>query len=309
MPETQKWFVIVNPASGFGKVKQNWSSISQELKNQQIPYEFELTTPEERGDKLAHKAIVQGYRNIISVGGDGHLHDVINGIMTQQIVPTVDITIAMISQGTGNDWIKTNGIPKNYKKAIEVIKQGKTYIQNAGLATSYRDGKQVSRYFHNFAGVGFDAYVVQNTVTSKGYGQIAYLLVMLRCLFTYQKPVLRITLDDRTIETPTYLTLSGIGRYGGGGMKLTPHAQPDGDSFHVSIAKDFSKLDVFRYIAKLYDGSFIELDKSEAHMSKQVKIEVISSVDEVYMEADGDMMGTGPFEISLIPAALRVVIP
>ena len=309
MPETQKWFVIVNPASGFGKVKQNWSSISQELKNQQIPYEFELTTPEERGDKLAHKAIVQGYRNIISVGGDGHLHDVINGIMTQQIVPTVDITIAMISQGTGNDWIKTNGIPKNYKKAIEVIKQGKTYIQNAGLATSYRDGKQVSRYFHNFAGVGFDAYVVQNTVTSKGYGQIAYLLVMLRCLFTYQKPVLRITLDDRTIETPTYLTLSGIGRYGGGGMKLTPHAQPDGDSFHVSIAKDFSKLDVFRYIAKLYDGSFIELDKAEAHMSKQVKIEVISSVDEVYMEADGDMMGTGPFEISLIPAALKIVVP
>ena len=309
MPETQKWFVIVNPASGFGKVKQNWSSISQELKNQQIPYEFELTTPEERGDKLAHKAIVQGYRNIISVGGDGHLHDVINGIMTQQIVPTVDITIAMISQGTGNDWIKTNGIPKNYKKAIEVIKQGKTYIQNAGLATSYCDGIQVSRYFHNFAGVGFDAYVVQNTVTSKGYGQIAYLLVMLRCLFTYQKPVLRITLDDRTIETPTYLTLSGIGRYGGGGMKLTPHAQPDGDSFHVSIAKDFSKLDVFRYIAKLYDGSFIELDKAEAHMSKQVKIEVISSVDEVYMEADGDMMGTGPFEISLIPAALKIVVP
>lgn len=309
MADPQKWFVIVNPASGFGKVKQNWEAISKELNAQQVPYEFEFTSPENRGDKLVHKALANGYKHIIAVGGDGHLHDVINGVMTQTLMPTADVTIAMISQGTGNDWIKTNGIPKNYKHAIQVIKQGKTYVQNAGLATSYRDGKQVSRYFHNFAGVGFDAYVVQNTISSKGYGQIAYLLVMLRCLFTYRKPVLRITLDDRTIETKTYLTLSGIGKYGGGGMKLTPHAQPDGDSFHVSIAKDFSKLDVFRYIAKLYDGSFIELEKAEAHMSTHVKIEVLSAEEEVYMEADGDMMGTGPFEISLIPAALRVVIP
>ena len=309
MPDTTKWFVIVNPVSGFGKVRENWRSISHELIRQEIPFEFEFTIPEYKGDSLAHKAISIGYRNIICVGGDGHLHDIVNGIMTQNYVPSTDVTLAMISQGTGNDWIKTNGIPKNYKKAITVIKQGKTYIQNVGLAESYRDGQPVTRYFHNFAGVGFDAYVVQNALDSKGYGQIAYLLVMLRSLFSYQKPVLRITLDDRVIETPTYLTLSGLGRYGGGGMKLTPLAKPDGDSFHVSVAKNFSKSDVFRYIGKLYDGSFIDLDKAEAHHSKHIRIEVVSSAEEVYMEADGDMMGTGPFEISLVPHALRVVIP
>jgi diacylglycerol kinase (ATP) len=309
MPTSSKWFAIVNPVSGFGKVREKWLSISQELNKQGIAYEFEFTSPESKGDALAHKAISEGYRKLICVGGDGHLHDIVNGVMTQKHVPSTDITLAMISQGTGNDWIKTNGMPKNYKKAISVIKAGKTYIQNAGLAQSYRDGQAVTRYFHNFAGVGFDAYVVQNTLRSKSYGQMAYLLVMLRSLFSYQKAVLRITLDDRVIETPTYLTLSGIGKYGGGGMKLTPHAEPDGDSFYVSVAKDFSKSDVLRYISKLYEGSFIHLDKAEAHKSKHIKIEVVSSKDEVYMEADGDMMGTGPFEISLVPLALRVVIP
>jgi diacylglycerol kinase (ATP) len=309
MTETQKWFAIINPTSGFGKVKNKWRAISQELSKQAIPFDFEFTTPDCKGDKLVQKAISNGYRKIICIGGDGHLHDVVNGVMKQAFAPSTDVTLAMISQGTGNDWIKTNGIPKDFKKAISVIRQGKTYIQNVGLAQSFKNGEPVIRYFHNFAGVGFDAYVVQNTLTSKAYGQMAYLLVMLRSLLSYQKPVLRITLDDRVIESTTYLTLSGLGKYGGGGMKLTPHARPDGDAFYVSVAKNFSKLDVFRYIGKLYDGSFIHLDKAEAHMSKNIRIEVVSSAEEVYMEADGDLMGTGPFEISLVPHALRVVIP
>jgi diacylglycerol kinase (ATP) len=132
---------------------------------------------------------------------------------------------------------------------------------------------------------------------------------MLSSVLSYRKPVLRMTFDNAVVETVCYLTLTGIGRYGGGGMKLTPGAQPDGDNFYISIAKDFSKFDTVRYIGKLYDGSFVEMDKAEAHYSKHVRIEVISSEDEVYMEADGDMVGTGPFEISLIPMALRVVIP
>jgi diacylglycerol kinase family enzyme len=266
MSEVEKWFVIVNPVSGFGKAREKWRSICHELIRQGVPFEFEFTIEEYRGDALAHKAIANGYRKIICVGGDGHLHDIVNGIMTQQYVPSTDITLAMISQGTGNDWIKTNGIPKQFKKAVAVIRQGKTYIQNVGIAESYRKGERIKKYFHNFAGVGFDAYIVQNVLESKGFGQMAYLLVMLRGLFSYQKPILRITLDDRVIETPVYLALSGLGRYGGGGMKLTPLAQPDGDAFNVSVAKDFSRMDVFKYIRKLYDGSYIYMDKAESHM-------------------------------------------
>ena len=304
-----KWFAIANPVSGFGRVEKKWDAIKKELDFQGIDYDYQFTKLERRGNTLVTEAIAKGYRKIICIGGDGHLHDIVNGIMTQSIVPSTDITIAMISMGTGNDWIKSNGIPKEYKAAIKVIKAEKTYIQNAGHAVANNKGKPVNRYFHNFAGVGFDAYIVQNTLKSKAYGQIAYLLVMLRSLFSYRKPVLRITLDNTVIETVCYLTLTGIGRYGGGGMKLTPHAQPDGDSFYISIAKNFSKTDAIINTGKLYDGTFVNLSKAEGHFSRHVRIEVVSSEMEVYMEADGDMVGTGPFEISLIPKALTVVIP
>ena len=309
MSISEKWFVIANPVSGFGKVPKRWNAVTQELARQEIPFDFGFTTPDKKGDLMAHEAISKGYRKLICVGGDGHLHDIVNGIITQNQAPSTDITVAMISLGTGNDWIKTNGIPKDHIKAIALIKQGKTYIQNVGLARSYRDGKPIEKYFHNFAGVGFDAYVVARTTNLKSYGQVAYLLGMLKCLFSYQKPVLRMTLDNAVVESKIYLTLSGIGKFGGGGMKLTPGAEPDGDSFYVSIAKDCSRVDVFRQIAKLYDGTYIHLDKAETHHSKNIRIEVISSADEVYMEADGDMMGTGPWEISLIRHALKVVIP
>lgn len=309
MTGESRWMAIINPVSGYGKAKKKWKAISAELQAQHIPFDIEWTTSDRRGDLIVADAIARGYRQVICVGGDGHLHDIVNGLMRQDVVPSTDVTIAMLSLGTGNDWIKTNGIPRDYKAAIALINRGKTYIQNVGHAVANNNGKVTSRYFHNFAGVGFDAYVVQRTASAKAYGQVAYLLVMLRCLFSYRLPVLRMTFDSAVVETPCYLTLTGIGQFGGGGMKLTPGAQPDGPAFFTSIAKNFSKLDVFRHLTKLYDGTFLKLEQAEAHESRHVRIEIVAAQEEVYMEADGDIVGTGPFEIALVPHALRVIVP
>lgn len=287
----------------------HWRAISQELHRQDLSFDFEYTSSDCRGDLLVQKAIAAGYRHIIAVGGDGHLHDLVNGILSQHDLPSRELTIAMISQGTGNDWIRTNGVPRDYAGAIALIKQGRTYYQNAGLAKAFFGGRPVQRYFHNFAGVGFDATVVQQTTGIKNFGQAAYLFGMLRCLYRYRRPVLRISLDNTVIESPTYLAITGIGRYGGGGMKLIPLAQPDSEHFSVSVAKIIPKSYVVCHIGKLYDGSFIDHPQVETHFSSRVKIEVLKADQEVFMEADGDLIGSGPFEISLIPKALKVIIP
>lgn len=308
MPQ-EKWFALINPVSGFGKAEKKRKAIEAELKRQHIAFDFRFTTATAHADVLIQEEIQNGFRKFICVGGDGNLHDMVNGIMRQNTVPSTAITLAMISLGTGNDWIKTSGVPKDIRGAIALIKQERTMLQNAGAATCFLNGKETTTYFHNFAGVGFDAYVVARTTSLKTYGQAAYLLGMLKCLFTYQKPVLKITVDDEVLETVCYLTLAGIGKYGGGGMKLTPGAALDGDGFFVSIAKNFSRLDVFRHIAKLYNGKFIHLPEAETRFAKKIRIELLSATQEVFMEADGDLLGTGPFEISMLPKALRVVIP
>ena len=304
-----KWFVIVNPVSGFGKAGKQWTAIATELRVQGIEFEHEFTTAERRGDTVAQAAIERGERQLICVGGDGHLHDMVNGIMTQSLVPSAAITLGMISMGTGNDWIKSYAVPAHYPQAIATIVAAKTLLQHVGVAKSIKDGKPSTRYFHNFAGVGFDAYVVARTASFKSYGQIAYLLGMLRCLFSYQLPLLRITIDGTVVDSRTYLVLGGIGKYAGGGMKLCPGAEPDGEGLWVSLAKDFTKPEVFRHILKLYNGLYIHLPKVAVYKNvKEISIEVLNAPDEVYMEADGDMLGTGPFHISFLPKALRVVV-
>ncbi|MFN8277305.1 MAG: diacylglycerol kinase family protein [Chitinophagales bacterium] len=303
----EQWKAIVNPVSGFGKARKQWPLIEQELKRQGVAFDAVMTTADARADVLLQAALQEGYRKIISVGGDGNFHDVVNGLMKQQEVSTTDVTIAVISLGTGNDWIKSSGVPKKVKDAVALIAKGNTMVQNAGKAVTTMNGQRTVTYFHSFAGVGFDAYVVARTDRFKAYGQMAYLLGMVRCLFSYQKPVLRITVDGKHMETSCYLALSGIGKYGGGGMKLMPGAQLDGGHLFVAVAKDFSRTEVFRNILKLYDGSYTDLEKVDTFLAKEVRIETVSG-GPVYMESDGDLLGGGPFELSLIEKAIRVVV-
>ncbi len=305
----QNWFIIANPVSGNGTVHRKWSKVQAALNNARIPYDFELTTQAGGGQNLALQAIQKGYRKIICVGGDGNMHDVANGILTQTIVPSTDVTLAIISLGTGNDWIRTFGIPHNIEGAVAAIKNGTTMLQDAGVVHCFDKGQAVKRYFINFAGCGFDSYVVERTARLKKFGPVAYLLGMLRWLVSFQKPQLKITANGESAIVKAYMTIAGIGRYCGGGIQLTPGAVPDDGLFHVTIAKDISKLEVLRRIIMLYDGSLPKHKDVWTFTTSSLKIEVVESTDTVKMQTDGDLAGEGPFELNVVHKALRVVIP
>jgi diacylglycerol kinase (ATP) len=305
----QHWFIIANPVSGNGTVHRKWSKVQAALNNAHIPYEFELTTKAGDGRHMAIQAIQKGYRKIICVGGDGNMHDVANGILNQTIVPATDISLAIISLGTGNDWIRTFHMPHTIDGAVAVIKRGNTTLQDVGLVHCYDKGLALKRYFINFAGCGFDSYVVERTAELKKFGTVAYLLGMLRWLVSFQKPKLKITANGQSAIVKAYMTIAGIGKYCGGGMQLTPGAVPDDGLFHVTIAKDISKLEVLRRIKMLYDGSLPKHKDVWTFTTSSLKIEVVQSAAVVKMQTDGDLAGEGPFELNVVHKALRVVIP
>ena len=116
--DINSWFIIANPVSGNRNFSKLWKEIQQLLNNKKIDFSFAFTQFSKHEIELVQNAIRQGYRNIISIGGDGTLHHVVNGIMLQRYVKTSDITIAVIPQGTGNDWIKNYNIPNDLEKAI-----------------------------------------------------------------------------------------------------------------------------------------------------------------------------------------------
>ena len=135
------WLMIVNPNAGVKKGTKDWPKILRLLRDEEVDFDFELTTCRGHAIQIASDAIVNGCRNICVVGGDGTLNEVLNGIMSQQEAATTDITLGMIPVGTGNDWCRMFNIPFDYLKAIHLLKQKKTFLQD-GLMLHYLKREQ-----------------------------------------------------------------------------------------------------------------------------------------------------------------------
>ena len=150
---SNSWFIIANPVSGNLNFSKQWKEIQHLLKLKNIEYSFAFTEFSKHEIELVENAIQQGFRNIVSVGGDGTLHNVVNGIMMQTYTKTSDITIGVIPLGTGNDWIKTYNIPNSIHEAIHIIHRKNIIIQDIGVLKTSDDK---TTYFCNVAGLGYD---------------------------------------------------------------------------------------------------------------------------------------------------------
>ncbi|ARV15759.1 diacylglycerol/lipid kinase family protein [Polaribacter sp. SA4-12] len=300
---SNSWFIIANPTSGNRKFSIQWEEIQQLLNNKNLDYSFAFTQFSKHEIELVDTAIKQGFRNIISVGGDGTLHHVVNGIMLQRYVKTSDITIAVIPQGTGNDWIKTYNIPNDVEKSIEIIAQKKIILQDIGVLETA--DKSIS-YFNNVAGLGYDGYIVNKLKTLKRFGSIAYLLSGLAGLLFYKKTIFKVIFDDKIIETNCLMTLFGICKFSGGGMQFTKDVNSSDGFFDITIAKNLTIFDLIFNIKKLYNGTIVHHKKIETYKTKEIR--VIPQTSKPFIQADGELIGTGKVNVKIIEKAVNFVV-
>ncbi|CAM1350001.1 diacylglycerol/lipid kinase family protein [Tenacibaculum insulae] len=298
------WFLIANPVSGNKKLSKNWKEIEQLLNKKNIEFSYAFTAYSKHEIELVHMAIQQGFRNIISVGGDGTLHHVVNGIMTQRYVKTSDITVGVIPLGTGNDWIKTYNMPNSIENAIDLIQQKKTILQDIG----HLKLTNTTTFFNNVAGIGYDGYVVNKLNKLKCFGPIAYLLSGVAGLFLYKKTDFNITIDDKLIKTKCLMTLFGICKYSAGGMLLTDYKDTTDGLFDITIAKNLSLFDLIKNLKKLYNGLIIDHKKVETHITNTLLITPNSADNLPFIQADGELIGQGQVTATVIHKALQFVI-
>jgi len=305
--ERPDWLVIVNPNAGHGKGKKDWTKIADLLTKYGLIFQSRFTVTGRHAILLTQEGVKAGFRKIIVVGGDGTMNEVVNGIFTQAICPTTDITLAMITVGTGNDWGKLFGIPVHYEKAIKIIKESKIRLQDAGIVNYYNGTTRDIRYFINIAGLGFDAVVVKltNTQKDKGYrGKAIYFMNLLRSLLFYRHTLTSIEIDGMKIQNDVFTISIGIGRYSGGGMMQTPKAIPDDGLFDITIVKKMRKGEIIMSLKKLYDGSILDHPKIEGFTGKDI---LVDSDPLIHVEADGESLGHSPVEFRLIPKSVNIV--
>jgi YegS/Rv2252/BmrU family lipid kinase len=306
-PDKNEWLVLVNPNAGNGKGKKDWERISSAMKDGGLIFTEKFTEKKGHAIPLTLEGIESGYRKIVTVGGDGSLNEVVNGVFLNRYCPTRDITLAMIPVGTGNDWGRMFGIPADYIKAVKIIRDEKQILHDVGTVSYYDGPEKKNRYFINIAGLGFESVVVRrsNIQKEKGRsGKAVYFSNLLLSLLTYRNTKAEIDIDGIKIFADVFSISVGNGRYCGGGMRQTPDALPDDGILDVTIINGMGKIEIIRNLNMLFDGTILNHPKIDGYKCKNIKV---SSESIIYAEADGETLGHTPLEFNIIPGSIKVV--
>lgn len=303
-----KWLVVLNPNAGGKQAELEWPLIKEELTIQGFDFEMVLTQEPKHAITLVTTKIKEGFRKIIAIGGDGTLHEVVNGIMQQEPEVVAEILLGMISMGTGNDWIKTHQISNDFKEAIQQIKKGNTILQDVGKITYVEeDNVPQTRFFINSVGIGFDARVVKYILPNKLKGKSKksdYIKGLVKSLFTHKNVPSLLHLDNEIIDTKFYNLTIGVCQYKGGGFKLLPNAVPDDGMLDVTLACKISKRKLIVSLPKLFGGKVDKIKYFDFYQVQELKLDVSAPV---CTEADGEYLGLYPIEVSVIPNQLRLI--
>ena len=305
--DQKEWLVIVNPNAGNGKGEKDWNKIAEFLEKENVSYTVKFTERKGHAIQITLDAISEGYRKIITVGGDGTLNEVVNGVFTSRNCSSNEISLSLIPVGTGNDWGRMFGIPLDYEKAVKIISENKTLVHDIGLVSYNNGNEKKERYFINIAGLGFESVVVRKTNFQKDKGRggkLIYFYNLLTSLMLYKNTRSEIIIDGEKIQANVFSINVGNGRYCGGGMRQTPNAIPYDGLLDVTVINGMGKFEIIRNLKILYDGTILSHPKINGYKCRNIKV---SSDSIIYTEADGESLGHTPAEFSIIPASINIV--
>jgi YegS/Rv2252/BmrU family lipid kinase len=293
---------VVNPASRGGKNRRFLTSLQVWVEKNLPEARWFVTEGPGHAAVLAARAAEAGCARVISVGGDGTLHEVVNGLapLPEQQRPEV----GMLSSGTGGDFARTlkemfpfpAGFVWLRNPASWRIDLGRAKLENAA-------GVQSLHYFVNIADVGISGEVTRRVNASrKTLGSLEYLRSTLAATWTFRAP--RVRVDGEELDL--LLLVVANGRYFGGGMCIAPDARLDDQAFQVMVAEKIPYLTLLRELPKIY------LKKRFAHPKirylRGAGISVESSAD-LPIGMDGEYFAARRARFEIVPKALTVLVP
>ncbi|HEV3479134.1 MAG TPA: diacylglycerol kinase family protein [Gaiellaceae bacterium] len=291
-----KTVFLVNPASANGKTGRRWPQIARAAHAAGLRGEAIFSErPGQLGD-LAREAADEGASLLVVVGGDGTVHEVVNGIAQRD-----GVELALIPCGTGWDFARTHAIPKRLDEALRIARDGTARQFDLGTAT-YRSG---TAWFANMASVGMSgAVAAKANATTKALGAKTSYLLALGVVFARWKNVhLRVRVDEEERDALMEDTIVAVGRYLAGGMMITPDAEPDDGLFDVLLIGDLTKTELVRVMPKIYRGTHLPHPKGEVLRGRTVSID---ADDPLPIQLDGEQPGTTPVRFEIVPQAIRL---
>ncbi len=280
--------------------------MSQAFTEAGLCFDHEFTESRGHATELTREAVRDGYNLVVAVGGDGTLNEVANGILDSAMAG--EVSMGIIDSGTGSGFAYSIGIPSDYHQAcLRLANPRKTWI-DVGIAEYYNEGQKARRYFIGAASLGFDGQVVKTVGESLKLfrGTTPHLLAMLHSWFVYQNKEVHLKIDDVEEDTRICSLVIANGKFLNKWMPVAPEGNFNDGFLEVIVVGDIDKFELVQTLPRLYSGEDIEHPKIKMHKAKEITVH--SSDDELFVQAEGELLGEGPATFRVLPAALSLVV-
>ena len=295
--------MIVNPASSAGRTARQWPEIARRAKAHGLDVDVRLTERRGHATDLARAAAEQSAPLVLAVGGDGTVSEIAGGLAGTAT------ELAVVQRGSGCDFIRTFGIPKDTDRALEIaVTAAARTIDLGRVEFAGHDGTPQSRHFVNIASAGLTG-VAADRVNRSGKplgATVAFGWAAVATFVGYRNSRFRVQIDDEQLDQVCNNAIVANCRYFAGGMKILPDADPSDGLLDVLVWGDVSKLDLARNLHKLYRGTHIGHPKATIRRARRV---VVTPETPLPIEVDGEQPGLTPATFEVVPSALRLRAP
>ncbi len=299
---------IVNPFSRDGATGRRFAAVERRLRAVLGPLEIEWTKGPRDAERLAREAVRAGVERLIVAGGDGTLSEVATGLLAAGLGAYARIGI--LPFGTGGDFVKTLGVPRDLERAIACIAEGKVRRVDAYRVTLRDDaGRDRTVYGLNITSIGISALVVTLAERSPRFvgGSGAFLVGALRAIWRHRSDPVTLKVDGEIVhDGPLILAVAANGRYFGGGMLVAPQAHCDDGRLDVLALGELSRARLLLKLVQIYRGRHLE--DGAARTARGRVIEALGP-SSVRLEVDGEPLGTLPARVEILEGALSLLAP
>jgi YegS/Rv2252/BmrU family lipid kinase len=303
--------IIVNPYSGGGRTAQVWGEIRDEVRSRLGSIVEYTTGGPNDATRFATQIASQGdYDLIIAGGGDGTVNEVVNGLFNDKNeAVNPNLKLGILSAGRGCDFIRSVDIPNDYRKAVDILINPTFKEIDVGCAF-FKDefGREQKRFFINIACAGLAGVVAKKCAKAPRSlpPELTYFGAVATSFLTTKSKKIRVIVDKNEVFDGYAMNVFvANGGYSGAGMCWAPMAKVDDDQFEIVIVEPMPKYKIILSAHKLYDGSFVGMPGVHHFSGKTVLVE---SLDDVYLEIDGEQPGVAPLACSILPRALTIAV-
>jgi diacylglycerol kinase (ATP) len=297
--------VIANPRSGGGKVGTHLPEIERILTGARLSYRIVRTTHPGHATEVAREALARGERYLVAAGGDGTVHEVVNGMLAEGRPVAADAVLGVVAAGSGCDFVRSFNLPGDTLQAARHLAGDQVRPIDVGRVT-FTDGlAEITRYFPNIAEAGLGGAVVARTARLPAFlGSARYLAGFWLTLPGFRPATVRLDADGQAYQWRAHNVVVANCRFYGGGMQISPKSEPDDGALDVLVMVG-PKSDAFTALPKIYRGAHLPHRNIAELRASRVRVEA----DPPFLiEADGETLGSTPATFEIIPTPIRLKV-